>query len=278
MRCRGRNSRHRTALLILLALFLTLLPCAAWAKIVRCKDPHPGAGVHCPKICVEYETEVMRVGETQTVAIQGGLQPYSFYCDQGWETFEIKPITQNSFSITATNRTVGSGARGWAQFNFEDSKKCPSGRVEFQVVVGTAPPSASPPPALPPPHPSPLPTSPSPLPFPSPLAKPLDLNGYWLTSTKDTADAPVIIFQEGTEVRMMCTFEYQGKMVAWYSAGTISGNSVRTRFRITANTKPKEWEADGTHELTLSPDGRSLSGTGRSQSGFTYGIQFKRVK
>ena len=105
-----------------------------------------------------------------------------------------------------------------------------------------------------------------------------DLNGLWATTTQDTTDAPVIVYQEGNEIRMMCTFDYQGKKVAWHSSGTITGNIVKTRFHITTNTKPGDWEADGTHDLTLSPDGRHLAGIGKSQSGFSYKIQFRRIK
>ncbi|MCE5195073.1 MAG: hypothetical protein LLF28_06425 [Nitrospiraceae bacterium] len=105
-----------------------------------------------------------------------------------------------------------------------------------------------------------------------------DLNGLWVTTTKDTNDATVIVYQEGNEVRMMCTFDYNGKKVAWYSQGTINGNNVKTRFRITPNTKPQGWENDGTHDLILSPDGNLLSGTGKSLSGFSYKIQFKRIR
>jgi hypothetical protein len=106
----------------------------------------------------------------------------------------------------------------------------------------------------------------------------MDLNGIWNVTTDDANHAFVIVYQEGSEVKMMCTFELQGRMVAWHSQGSLSGNQVKTRFHITSNTKPQGWENDGNHDLVLSPDGNNLTGTGRSQSGFSYAIRFQRVK
>ncbi len=113
---------------------------------------------------------------------------------------------------------------------------------------------------------------------PPPATGRVDLNGIWNVTTDDANHAFVIVYQEGSEVRMMCAFELQGRMVAWHSQGGVNGNQVKTRFHITANTKPPGWENEGGHDLTLSPDGNTLSGTGRSQSGFSYAIRFQRVK
>jgi len=87
-----------------------------------------------------------------------------------------------------------------------------------------------------------------------------DVNGVW------KADASTFIFfQEGSTIKVMCSYSRDNRPIVWYGEGSISGSQVRYRLHHTSNTVPAGWE-DGIHELTVSPDGKSMSGTWKTVS------------
>lgn len=110
----------------------------------------------------------------------------------------------------------------------------------------------------------------------APPAASHDLNGVWTEQT-GLPNAVAVIFQEGTDVRLISTYEYQGKRIVWHGVGKKNGNRVTLTYHYTANTRPAGWE-DGTIELTVSADGSALSGTARTAgSGRSSAMQFKRT-
>lgn len=467
-----------------IALLLLVWAAPAAAKIIQCSTPSSV----CPqRICAEYDKDVMNVGETQRIALTGGIPPYGHSFDQGWQVIDLKPDTGNGFLVTALRKSWGTGGAGMPQFFFLDNRRCASGRVEFQVVEARQPaasaPGASSPAAghsetQPPVSPTtrqagaaamlfsdefrgtvldtakwevwvstgkgtgfsqgtghsvtirdgslilgqdkadaggavvskqivPVPgkmlrivkrtlvrhanqyfagstgilganpssellaqvgyfhyfasgrsvngftagyiDSPSriapiwnqwfeevitynpatgrmtvsvnggtPVSFSGkPTAHPFrigmhaygwgtghshmvngirlewidagngtvsaalpaaphDLNGVWTEQT-GLPNAVAVIFHEGNDVRVMSTYEYQGKKIVWHGAGKKNGNRVTLTYHYTANTRPPGWE-DGTIELTVSADGSALSGTARTAgSGRSSAMQFKRT-
>ena len=242
---------------LIAALFMSVLLCGgaapAAAKIVKCGN----ATSVCPrKICVEYDKDIMTVGETQRIVITGGTAPYGHSFDQGWQTIELKPESSNSFQVTALRRNANGSGNGSSmpQFFFLDSSRCASGRVEFQVADASSRGNA---------QRHPLPS--------------VDLNGVWLEQNGHP-NSVAILYQEGSDVRMISTYEFQGKRVVWQGLGTLRGTQLTLHYHHTTNTRPMGWE-DGTMDLTLSADGNYLKGTARSGSGsWTGNIVFKRSR
>jgi len=93
-----------------------------------------------------------------------------------------------------------------------------------------------------------------------------DVNGLWNFSGNNQT---LIFFQEGSTIKVMCTYLESGKVITWYGEGTISGDRLRYTLHH-ANTDDK-WDYE--HIFTVSSDGKTMSGTygrvGRVQGNWT---------
>jgi len=91
------------------------------------------------------------------------------------------------------------------------------------------------------------------VPTPPPSSN-VDVNGLWKFQNQT-----MIFYQEGSTIRVVCTYRSGGRIVVWYGEGSIRGNHVRYHLHHTRNTAP-DFE-NGIHEFDVSADGNAMSGT-----------------
>jgi hypothetical protein len=89
-----------------------------------------------------------------------------------------------------------------------------------------------------------------------------DLNGVWRSDIET-----MIIYQDGSAIKAMCSVNYNSRPAILYGEGTIQGNQAKVRFHFSPLTLPSGWEERGTLTLIVSPDGNSLSGKWETESG-----------
>ena len=81
-----------------------------------------------------------------------------------------------------------------------------------------------------------------------------DINGLWKFHGNNQT---MIFFQEGTAIKVMCTYRSGSNVITWHGQGTISGNNLRYTLHH-ANTADN---GDYEQVFTVAPDGKSMSGT-----------------
>ncbi len=105
---------------------------------------------------------------------------------------------------------------------------------------------------------------------------PHDLNGVWTEQT-GLPNAVAVIFQEGNDVRLISTYEYQGKRIVWHGVGKKNGNRVTLTYHYTTTRDRPDGKTaplSSRSLLTVS----ALSGTARTAgSGRSSAMQFKRT-
>jgi hypothetical protein len=89
-----------------------------------------------------------------------------------------------------------------------------------------------------------------------------DLNGVWKSDIET-----MIIYQNGNEIKAMCSINYNSRPAILYGEGTIRDNQVKVHFQFSPVTLPSGWEEKGTLIAIVSPDGNSLSGKWEVESG-----------
>jgi hypothetical protein len=105
-------------------------------------------------------------------------------------------------------------------------------------------------------QPAPPTTQPAP-----PSSQAVDISGRWLTD----GGVAIVFTQQGERITVSCQYMHKGKPVAWTGQGTVKGNRVEYRYRH--SQYPPDWEAEGTHIFTVSPDGRGMTGEWVAASG-----------
>jgi hypothetical protein len=99
-----------------------------------------------------------------------------------------------------------------------------------------------------------------------------DLNGLWTKTTSSDPNNIAIFYHEKNVVKAMGYSEIAGEKAVWYTEGEIEGNTLRCNYRYTEDAIPLGWEREGVMELTLSPSGKEMTGTARSNSGGWFGV------
>jgi len=94
-----------------------------------------------------------------------------------------------------------------------------------------------------------------------------DLNGLWTKTTSSDPNNIAIFYHEKNVVKAMGYGEIGGEKAVWYTEGEIKGNTLRCNYRYSEDAIPAGWEREGVMELTLSGDGKEMTGTARSRSG-----------
>ncbi|MGD8228687.1 MAG: hypothetical protein PVH82_10300 [Desulfobacteraceae bacterium] len=106
-----------------------------------------------------------------------------------------------------------------------------------------------------------------------------DLNGLWTKTTSPDPNNITIFYLEKNEVKAMGYGEIGGEKTVWYAEGEIKGNTLRCNYRYSEDAIPAGWAQEGVMELTLSPDGKEMTGTARAASGDWFGvISFVRAR
>jgi len=89
-----------------------------------------------------------------------------------------------------------------------------------------------------------------------------NLNGVWKSDIET-----MIIYQDGSAIKAMCSINYNSRPAILYGEGTIRDNQVKVRFHFSPLTLPSGWEERGTLTVIVSSDGNSLSGKWETESG-----------
>jgi hypothetical protein len=104
------------------------------------------------------------------------------------------------------------------------------------------------------------------LPFATAL-RAADLNGIWTKTTSPDPNNITIFYHEKNVVKAMGYSEIDGIKVVWHGEGQMKGSHLQCSYRYAENAIPDGWEPEGVMELTLSQDGKEMTGTARSNSG-----------
>jgi hypothetical protein len=89
-----------------------------------------------------------------------------------------------------------------------------------------------------------------------------NISGVWDDDGANMSKAQVIYSQVGNQISVQGSFIYNGVTCEWNGSGTINGNKVEHTVNYTKRYPDPSWnKADGKLVLTLSPDGKSLTGT-----------------
>lgn len=98
------------SVLMLFAVF----PAGSDAKISKC-------GVSDRNLCLEYETEHVKVGESQVYTIVGGVHPFEISFVQNGDKVRLERIGDRSFRLTGVKETTGFGV-GPVQFYVNETR------------------------------------------------------------------------------------------------------------------------------------------------------------
>ena len=103
------------------------------------------------------------------------------------------------------------------------------------------------------------------------------ISGLWEeVSTPEHKSSFVIFSQDGETIHAACYWEYKGHKVVWHAKGTRTGNKVKYSYSTTRG--PAKWEPYGVHVLTLSKDGKTMTGTWENQKKQSGPLKFIRKK
>ncbi|OPX99072.1 MAG: hypothetical protein A4E60_02883 [Syntrophorhabdus sp. PtaB.Bin047] len=208
-------------------LGLVLSPADSVARITKCGGP--GA----KSFCLEYETEHLKVGESQTYTIVGSSPPFQISFVQNGDKVRLERIDDRSFRLTAVKETTGFGV-GPVQFYANETKgyryATGHGLLYISVARPEEPPAAGPPK----PHP-PVQGRPS-----------CDISGTWRHGTQET-----------------WTFTPLGGNR--YSAreegfGHASGTAVVTGNQLRIDYVTRDGRIRGYYAVEISADCRLMSG------------------
>ena len=96
-----------------------------------------------------------------------------------------------------------------------------------------------------------------------------NISGVWEDVDPMAVNAQSVYAQFGNKVHATGYFEFQGvQPCVWLGTGTINGNKVELTVIFSKKPSDPIWNgADGKYVLTLSPDGRTLSGTWYNKNG-----------
>lgn len=95
-----------------------------------------------------------------------------------------------------------------------------------------------------------------------------NFSGIWEDKNPDTVNSQYIYAQFGNKVHVNGYFEFKGVPCVWSGTGTINGNKVEHTVNYSKRYPDAGWKgADGRFVLTLSADGRTLSGTWYNNNG-----------
>jgi hypothetical protein len=308
---RIKQNRLMVYSIILAALFLShfLFAPPALAKMSKC-----GPG-NCRNLCLEYETENIKVGESQGYYISGGTGPFKISPVQNMHLVKVDWISPRSFRLTGTATTQRFGVGPVQFFVWEDvGYKCATGHGLLYIAE---------PQVIQPPGDKPHPPKPDP-------QTACNISGVWRHGTTETwtftplgnnrynaqesgfGNASGTAVVTGNRVRIDYVTR-DGRIRGYYDValntdcslaegrwsdsqpasgpakkvrisgikppggGTIQDQNLSFNFHHTSNTAPPGWQ-DGTMDLTLSPDNNLMNGTYKTSGSQSMPIQFKRIQ
>ena len=86
------------------------------------------------------------------------------------------------------------------------------------------------------------------------------ISGLWKeVSTPKHENSYVVFSQDAGMLFVTCYWEFEGTPIVWHGVGSAWGNQVEYAYKSTRIRSG--WDPVGKQELTLSADGKTLSGT-----------------
>lgn len=212
---------------ILFVLAAVFSPVDSAARMTKC------GGTGANSFCLEYETEYLKVGESQTYTIVGSLPPFQVSFVQNGDKVRLERIGDRSFRLTAVKETTGFGV-GPVQFYAAETRgyrySTGHGLLYISVAKTAQPPAAQPPKPHPPAQDRPA----------------CDISGTWRHGANET-----------------WTFTSLGSNR--YSAheqgfGHASGTAVMTGNQLRIDYVTRDGRIRGYYVVEISADCRLMSG------------------
>jgi hypothetical protein len=111
-----------------------------------------------------------------------------------------------------------------------------------------------------------------------------NMSGIWEMDaqsqrTSGLSNYQIIYAQFGNRLQAAGYFELRGVSCVWSGMGTVKGSAVEHTVTFSKRYPDPAWKgADGRYVLTLSPDGRTLTGTWCNNNGDSGPIGFVKRK
>jgi hypothetical protein len=113
---------------------------------------------------------------------------------------------------------------------------------------------------------------------PRPVASALNVTGTWVSpDSGDTTNAVVIFTQTGSRLTARATFKFRGYDVSWNGEGTLNGSSLRTSVVYDRLAPGWTSSVNGRWEMTVSPDGQTMTGRWINNAGQSGSITYRRA-
>jgi hypothetical protein len=107
----------------------------------------------------------------------------------------------------------------------------------------------------------------------------VEIGGIWTKTTHSDANNISLFYEETGKVKVVGQGRLEGREVLWFGEGEIKDGQIHLTYHYSADAIPTGWEPDGTMDLKISEDGKTMRGTARSVSGKWSGpIEFRRVQ
>jgi hypothetical protein len=103
------------------------------------------------------------------------------------------------------------------------------------------------------------------------------ISGLWKeVSTPKHENSYVVFSQDAGLLFVTCYWEFEGTPIVWHGVGSAWGNQVEYAYK---STKIRSgWDPVGKQEMTLSPDGKTLTGTWKNTRGESGPLKFIKIK
>lgn len=86
-----------------------------------------------------------------------------------------------------------------------------------------------------------------------------NVSGIWVSEGSGVSNAQLIYAQNGTKLQVAGYFEVNGSPYVWHGTGTVKGNVLE--YSVLYSKNPDSGDGpNGRHVMTLSPDGKTVSG------------------
>jgi hypothetical protein len=105
-----------------------------------------------------------------------------------------------------------------------------------------------------------------------------DLAGTWTKTTHPDPNNITLLYSEGQTLKAVGFEQVANRPAFWHGEGKIENGQVEITYHYSADGTPLGWEPDGIMQLTVSEDGRTLSGMATSRSGaWSEEIEYRRI-
>jgi hypothetical protein len=103
------------------------------------------------------------------------------------------------------------------------------------------------------------------------------ISGLWKeVSTPKHENSYVVFSQDAGMLFVARYWEFEGTSIVWHGIELVWGNQVEYAYKSTRIRSG--WDPIGKHEMTLSSDGKTLTGTWKNSRGESGPLKFIKIK